>query len=153
MVQTMRDFITKNSNLSLKIVCVAVNNIQQVKMFTKLSWQIICDICAEEFLIFYCFILLNIRISKEIWFIKTIFQIILKVNTLTIFSIFEFVWNYILCLKKFDSLFLFLCVINVDLRDSHLLRINFDLLGTRRTSIIHNSEIIDFSKKCRVKVW
>lgn len=66
MVQTMRDFITKNSNLSLKIVCVAVNNIQQVKMFTKLSWQIICDICAEEFLIFYCFILLNIRISKEI---------------------------------------------------------------------------------------
>ena len=31
MLQTMRDFITKNSHLLLKIIYVVVNNIQQTK--------------------------------------------------------------------------------------------------------------------------
>ena len=36
MLQTMRDFITKNSNSSLKIIRVVVNNIGQVKTFTRI---------------------------------------------------------------------------------------------------------------------
>ena len=35
MLRTMRDFITKNSNLSLKIIGVVVNNIRQVKTLTR----------------------------------------------------------------------------------------------------------------------
>ena len=34
MLQTMRDFIRKNSNSSLKIIHVVVKNIRQVKSFT-----------------------------------------------------------------------------------------------------------------------
>ena len=34
MLQTMRDFITKNSNLSLKIIRVVINNIRKVKTLT-----------------------------------------------------------------------------------------------------------------------
>ena len=36
MLQTMRDFINKNSNLSLKIIRVVANNIRQVKAFTRI---------------------------------------------------------------------------------------------------------------------
>ena len=36
MLQTMRDFIRKNSNSSLKIIHVVVNNIRQVKAFTRI---------------------------------------------------------------------------------------------------------------------
>ena len=37
MLQTMRDFVTKNSNSLLKIIRVVVNNIRQVKNFTKIK--------------------------------------------------------------------------------------------------------------------
>ena len=36
MLQTMRDVINKNSNSSLKIIRVVVNNIRQVKTFTRI---------------------------------------------------------------------------------------------------------------------
>ena len=36
MPQLMRDFINKNSNSSLKIIHVVVNNIRQVKAFTRI---------------------------------------------------------------------------------------------------------------------
>ena len=36
MLRTMRDFITKNSHLLLKIIHVVVNNIQQTKMFARI---------------------------------------------------------------------------------------------------------------------
>ena len=36
MLQTMGDFINKNSNSSLKIIRVVVKNIQQVKAFTRI---------------------------------------------------------------------------------------------------------------------
>ena len=36
MLQTMRDFINKNSNSSLKIIRAVVNNIRQVKTFIRI---------------------------------------------------------------------------------------------------------------------
>ena len=36
MLQTMRDFINKNSNSSLEIIRIVVNNIRQVKTFTRI---------------------------------------------------------------------------------------------------------------------
>ena len=61
MLQTMRDFISKSSNLSLKIIHVVDNNIRQVKPSLELCWQIIREIIyAEGFVTFYSFILLNI---------------------------------------------------------------------------------------------
>ena len=36
MLQKMKDFITKNSNSLLKIIRVVVNNIRQVKTFTRI---------------------------------------------------------------------------------------------------------------------
>ena len=36
MLQTMRDFINKNSNSLLKTIRVVVNNIRQVKAFTRI---------------------------------------------------------------------------------------------------------------------
>ena len=36
MLETMRDFINKNSNLSLKIIRVVVNNMRQVKTLTRI---------------------------------------------------------------------------------------------------------------------
>ena len=47
MLRTMRDFITKNSNLSLKIILVVVSNVWQVKTFTRIMmannlWQYLC---------------------------------------------------------------------------------------------------------------
>ena len=60
MLQTMRDFITKNSHLLLKIIHVVINNIQQTKKCSLvLWWQMICYItCAKEFIIFYSYILM-----------------------------------------------------------------------------------------------
>ena len=61
MLQTTRDFINKNTNLSLKIIRAVVNNIWQVKTFTRIMVAINCEIiCEEEFTIFCSFILLNI---------------------------------------------------------------------------------------------
>ena len=85
MLQTMRDFITENSNSSLKIIRVIVSNIRRVKTFTR----IICDIiCAEEFILFYSFICWIFE-YLETWFIKTFSQIVFKLNALSRFSIFE----------------------------------------------------------------
>ena len=47
MLQTMKNFINKNSNSSLKIIHVVVNNIRQVKAFTRTMmannlWDYLC---------------------------------------------------------------------------------------------------------------
>ena len=61
MLQTMRAFINKNSNSLLKIIRAVVNNIWQVKTFTRIMMANNCEIiCEEEFKIFCSFILLNI---------------------------------------------------------------------------------------------
>ena len=39
MLRTMRDFITKNSHLSLKIIRVVVDNIRQVKTFARIMME------------------------------------------------------------------------------------------------------------------
>ena len=111
MLRTMRDFITENSNFSLKLIRVIANNIRQVKTFARVICYIIC---AEEFIFFYSFICWIFE-YLETWFIKIFSQIVFKVNTLPSFSIFENCLNYILSLKKFDSPFLFVRVINIDL--------------------------------------
>ena len=150
-LQTTKNFITKNSNSSLKIVRVVVNNTRQVKTFTRIMmannlWDYSCR-GSYNFLLFYFLEHLNIWGSL---IIKTIIlQIDFKVNAMVIltnFSTFENFLKLYFIVKKFDSRFFF-SVLNFDPIDSPLLLWIIFFLIPVRTSVIHSSEITDFPKK------
>ena len=71
MLKTMRYFINKNFNSSLRITCVVVNNIRKVKTFTRIImannlWDYIC----RKIYNFLKFCFAEHLISEKIWLSK-----------------------------------------------------------------------------------